>query len=430
MFIIKEYYSNKFKLLNILISLFPLSIIIGNLAINLNIILVCFLGLIIYGKNIFFIEERYKYLIIIFFIYLIVITTYNNLSLISYQEVYKTHLIKSFFFLRYLILFLVVSKLIEEEKFNIKFFFFSAAFFSFLLSIDIIFQVIFGKDLIGNEITLNRPSGFFGNENIAGGYLQKFILFLLFLLIIKKQNKQNKNLYLFVLFLIFLIPILLTGNRMPILMYIGSILIYFLLEKKFLYIFTTFITIFVITLGIIKHPLSSLYKFDTQIKVLLRDIKDIAIIAPELFYNNLEYKNRMIVGSSGYLIHFNSGVQTWKKNKIFGKGIKSFKLNCKYGHNQTCNNHPHNYFIELMLDTGIIGLFLIYSLFFISFKKYINYYFSNNNLHKVLTLPFFLIIFFEFFPFRSSGSFFSTNNAVVIFLFLAFLINCQKIKLK
>ena len=99
MFIIKEYYSNKFKLLNILISLFPLSIIIGNLAINLNIILVCFLGLIIYGKNIFFIEERYKYLIIIFFIYLIVITTYNNLSLISYQEVYKTHLIKSFFFL-------------------------------------------------------------------------------------------------------------------------------------------------------------------------------------------------------------------------------------------------------------------------------------------------------------------------------------------
>ena len=150
--------------------------------------------------------------------------------------------------------------------------------------------------------------------------------------------------------------------------------------------------------------------------------------APKLFLEK-NYKDESINFRSGYLIHFNSGIQAWKENKFFGKGLKSFPLNCKYGDNQTCNSHPHNYIIEIILDTGLVGLILIYSVFLISLMNFLKFYFLIYNQRiKLLTLPFFLIIFFEFFPFRSTGSFFTTSVSTIIFLFLAVFMNFKKIK--
>lgn len=58
----------KINLINYLISFLPLSIILGNLILNINIILVCFFGLLIYGKKTFLIEKKnYQILIYIFF---------------------------------------------------------------------------------------------------------------------------------------------------------------------------------------------------------------------------------------------------------------------------------------------------------------------------------------------------------------------------
>ena len=81
-----------------------------------------------------------------------------------------------------------------------------------------------------------------------------------------------------------------------------------------------------------------------------------------------------------------------------------------------------------MMDTGLIGLILIYLIFFFSINKFIKFYFSKKYKEiKFIVLPFFLVIFFEFFPIRSTGSFFTTSNAVVIFLFLSFFINYKKV---
>ena len=176
----------------------------------------------------------------------------------------------------------------------------------------------------------------------------------------------------------------------------------------------------------IKFPLTN--RLEAQLKAFKNDILVLVHKAPKLFLEK-NYKDDLITFSSGYLIHFNSGIQIWKENKIFGKGLKSFPLNCKYGDNQTCNTHPHNYIIEIMLDTGLVGLILIYSVFLISLMNFLKFYFLKYDERiKLLTLPFFLVIFFEFFPFRSTGSFFTTSSSTIIFLFLAILINIEKIK--
>ena len=56
MFINKSLLTNK-NLINLLISLFPLFFILGNLAININIILICLLGTVIYGADIFKVDK-------------------------------------------------------------------------------------------------------------------------------------------------------------------------------------------------------------------------------------------------------------------------------------------------------------------------------------------------------------------------------------
>ena len=214
---------------------------------------------------------------------------------------------------------------------------------------------------------------------------------------------------------------------MPVLIFLSSIFIYFLVEKKikiiFFFLLITTLTIFFS----LKYPLVN--RLDVQLKIFKNDVLQLFHKAPKLFLEK-NYKDSSITfGSSGYLIHFNSGIQIWKENKFFGKGLKSFPLNCKYGDNQTCNTHPHNHIIEIMLDTGLLGLIIIYSIFLIGLTNFLKFYFLKYNERiKLLTLPFFLIIFFEFFPFRSTGSFFTTSVSTIIFLFLAVFMNLKKIK--
>lgn len=417
---------NKVKLLNYLISFIPLSIILGNLIVNLNVVIICIFGMMSYGKKIFSIENKnYQYLIYSFFTYLIITTFFNNISSFEENYAYKENIFKSIFFFRFLILFLVVNYVIQKNELDFKLFYISCSVFSFLLAFDIIFQVFNKKNLLGFEITNNRPSGFFGGENIAGGYLQKFILFFIFLFSLN-QKIIKKNLSIFILLNVFIIPIIFTGNRMSTLIYFFTILLYLIMQKKLTQIFIVIMFFSLIIFLLVKFPIIT--RIDSQIKSFKRSSIEIIVKSPELFLNNKIINGDYKGAGTGYLIHFNTGIQIWKQNKIFGHGLKSFPLNCSYEPNQTCNTHPHNYLIEIMVDTGVIGVILIYLIFFIAFFKFCKFYLSTNNYNtKQILLPFFFIIFFEFFPIRSSGSFFTTNNATIIFLFLSFFINFKKI---
>jgi len=77
--LIKKKLFNYNNLINILIAAIPLSLILGNLIVNINIILICILGVAIYKFNTFQINrKKYQYLIYSFFLYLILITLYQN----------------------------------------------------------------------------------------------------------------------------------------------------------------------------------------------------------------------------------------------------------------------------------------------------------------------------------------------------------------
>ena len=71
---------------------------------------------------------------------------------------------------------------------------------------------------------------------------------------------------------------------------------------------------------------------------------------------------------------FLAAIDTWKFNKILGGGIKSFREDCwklekqpninlsdkllPDKKNRLCSNHPHNYYFEILTETGIAGLII------------------------------------------------------------------------
>ena len=421
------------NLINLLIAVLPLSLIIGNSAVNINVVLICLAGIMTYKFELFRINKKiYQYLIFSFFLYLILITLITNIPLIV-NYVHKTHpylegsrdyyidnIIKSFSFLRFLILFLVVNKLVQYNHFNFKFFYVSCSFFVLAVSVDIVIQVIFGKNLFGYPILHSRPTSFFLNEFIAGGYIQKFSLFFIFFCVSLVQ-KDYKDRILYLLFFLFFIPLLLTVNRMPLLLYLFSFLLILILRKKFKYILVFSLIFFFIFFGIFKYY--SKTRLGTNINVFYESSTKVLTALSKLNSPDVVYDK------DGYILLFRTAGQIWEKNKVFGSGIKSFKLQCTYEPGRSCATHPHNYTLELLVDTGGIGFVIMYLIFIFAFFDSFKFYLRSSNLNsKLLFLPFFIIVFLEFFPLRSSGSFFSTSNATVIFFMLALLIGVLNLK--
>ena len=119
-----------------------------------------------------------------------------------------------------------------------------------------------------------------------------------------------------------------------------------------------------------------------------------------------------------YIKEFLSGYLTWLENKYLGGGIKSFRYNCVVSN---CNSHPHNYYLEILSDLGLIGFFLILTLFsIVLFKSFFGQQLtkSSSSYDKII-VPFMFLFLVEVFPIKSTGSFFTTGNATYLFLIMS-----------
>ena len=61
---------------------------------------------------------------------------------------------------------------------------------------------------------------------------------------------------------------------------------------------------------------------------------------------------------------FSSATQIWQKNKYFGVGLKNFRYVCdekkfdKFTQKKfLCSTHPHNLYLEILSETGLIDLY-------------------------------------------------------------------------
>ncbi len=426
MHLISKFKPLKNSYFNLLISLMPLSFIAGNMIININTILIILSTLILFRGDIFktkfFLIDK---IIFIFFGFVIFTALFNDvfyLNKLSWGTAYATTL-RSFLFLKYLLLYISIKFLIEKDYINFKLFFISCSLASLFVCFDIIYQFSFGKDIFGYKAIpgFRKLGGPFGDELIAGGYIQRFSIFSFFLIPLFYKNFSSKILKFLIpiLLMIILISLILSGNRMPLLLFILLVSLIVIFNKQTRKYFISFASILLIIFSLaftfnqkVKNNFNSFYgQISNMAKILIN--KD--------FDNN----------SSQYLKEFASFYDTWLLNKYIGGGIKSFRYYCHVRPNIdknskfVCNMHPHNYYLEILTETGLIGFFIISIIFILILYKtfYKKYFDSNSSLtYNNISVPFIFLFFVEIFPLKSTGSFFTTGNATYIFLIMAILV--------
>ena len=248
---------------------------------------------------------------------------------------------------------------------------------------------------------------------------------------------------------------LLSGNKMSLLLFLfGFILIFFLIKNlRFVISLSLFIFVFVFVLLVNYDSYEGKNYYKNSYRAFINDInikKFIKIkkgkltkreteVSEELEETTGKPKEIVLLRHSGYNRLFQTAITMWKEQPIFGFGYKSFRIKCWYmlvkdnierettkkSQKIACGNHPHNYYLELLSEAGIVGTSLIIVFFLILLKDsfyFLKEYNSKINSEITLIIPIIIAIFLEIWPLRSSGSFFTTGNATFLWLLVGILL--------
>ena len=409
-----------------LLSILPICFVAGNLLINANILILILSALIFFKSKIFQIKYYlFDKLLILFFFLIFYTGFYNDYFFYLDEKAWKGYfstVTKSIFFFRYLFLYFVLRYLVEKQIIDLKPFFITCALASIFVSFDIFYQFIFGKDIFGFETpgSGRKLGGPFGDELIAGGYIQRFCIFSFFVLPLFFQNMSKYTKFLIpILFIIFFVAIILSGNRMPVLLFIFSVVLILIFNKQTRKFLIPFVLIFAFLFGLI-------FNFNKDVRLNFKSFYG-QISKMIVIVKNNDFKNER---SPEYLKQFETFYETWLMNKYIGGGIKNFRYYCHErpiivkDSRLICNMHPHNYYLEILTETGLLGFLILVSSFLLflyhSFVK--KYFLKPINYFDNKIIPFIFLFLVEIFPLKSTGSFFTTGNSTYLFLIMGILV--------
>lgn len=439
--------------------LYPLTFMLGNLAINLLSFLIIIIGLITLKKKIFHFEDKRAILFFGSFFLIVLFSTIFEVIINGHYSDWT----KSLLYLRFFLLMIVMKELVRSRILNLNSFLFLCFIISGLVAIDLIIQFIFGKNILGFEpIYLSTETvyftGVFNEELIAGGFILMFSILGIFSLplIFKNIKKIYLLLILIIVISFYFFTILLSGNRMPIIMFLIFLIMLsiFVKKKQYKNLFYGVSLILLIISSISIFSSDTLKKkygsFYVGIPNPLNIIKQLQINYPELDkfkgsgkqfinlpINKSEKKYEIMSFYTGHSTIYLTSLDLFIDDPIIGKGIKSFRNNCNnkvYLPNRVCESHPHNFILEILNDTGIIGLMTILIpvliLLINLYKDYLLGEVRRNNISNWIYLSIIMSLLTYFFPFKSTGSFFTTFNSTYIFLIIGFSLGLNEIKHK
>jgi len=430
----------------ILFYTFPLSFIIGNLAISINTLLFIIISLVFIKNNALSLRfEKSTWLIIIFFLYFFISTTIQYLypgflnSKLQNFPLEINPILKSFLLIRFVLLIIIVDTLLYNKIIDLKKFFLSSLICTSFVSFDVILQYITGVDLFGYKKFANWSSGPFGDELIAGSYLKNFSLFSFLFVFLNFKNINIKNSLLIFIITFHLIAMLVSGNRMPVVLFLFGCFLLFLFIKNIRFAIAVGVIFFVATFLFLEKNDETLKQnyavFFSEINIakLFNKTKIVK-------YENSSEKKAYVTDSSpasvvllrhsGYSRVFKTAIIVWLEKPIFGFGLKSFRIKCwdilekdnminSGPQDISCGNHPHNYYLEILSESGIVGFILIFSFFLFLLRNFFfiikeNYKTGNNKL--IILMPVMISVILEIWPLRSAGSFFTNTNATFLWL--------------
>ena len=390
-----------------LISILPISIIIGSSFSLINIVLfgLCFIWIYFSEKNIKIYDSRPVLLLIILYLYLL-FNSFNSVDISS-------GLYRNFGFIRFVFFFLMINYFffIYQKKSNILKIWTTICF---VVLIDIYIERFTGSNIFGfGKVEINgipQPHGtrvisFFRTEPIAGSFICGFVFVIFGYILNFLKSKKIFKLFGFLILLFCLAGIVLTGERSNSLKaLIGFIVFFSIIDyvkfKNKILIFTTFFAIFLFAIN-----------YSNYLKLRYVD----------QFYSQIKTKDERekFLDNSLYIKLYKSGFQVFKNNPWFGVGNKNYRVEtCDSQKNSInkeyyCLTHPHQVYVEMLSEHGIIGTIIILSIIFYLIFRIIGKIIISRNYIQAGCLVFLLI---NFVPILPSGSFFNNFNITLFMI--------------
>jgi len=293
---------------------------------------------IIRKKTFYYFNNKVLIIFFIFCIYsiLISILVAKN-TFLSFES--------SLFYFRIGIFSCLIWHLIDNNKKILSYFYNSLVFCFVVLIVDGYIQFIFGANIIGLSKLEARLSSFFGNELILGSYLSRLfpLLFALFLL---KKKTQPELYCMTTLFILLSGLIFISGERAAFFLYVLSFIFIMFFVRQF------------IKLRIILSACSLI--------LILVFIFNFSGIKARMFFDPIStIKKNIFTQEHDSLIR--TAFNMFLDKPIFGHGPKMFRVVCKDEKYATgvspCMTHPHNFYVQLLAETGIIGFSFLLSTF-------------------------------------------------------------------
>tara|TARA_B100001248_G_scaffold89409_1_gene65976 strand:+ start:29333 stop:30577 length:1245 start_codon:yes stop_codon:yes gene_type:complete len=324
----------------------------------LSIAAIIFIISLFYKSKIYYLKNNFVYFSILFFLCLIISSIFSEFPLFSLKS--------SLVYFRFFIFVLVVWYLIDNTKKFIFLFFISLCLAYILMIISSIYQIYYGENFSGILNPSSRLLLLFSDEAVLGHLIARLFPLLIGLTILLYDNSFLRNFLIFFTFVISDTIIFLSGERTALMiMFLGSFfMLIFMKQLKVLRIVSIIVSIVVIALIANFNVSTKERNIDHTIKQLGIGTQKLNLFSPE------------------HEILYNTGVKIFLNNPILGIGPNNYRNVCdneEYanyvkGLNFACQTHPHNTYIQLFAETGVIGgifIFIIIIYFLIKIKSII-----------------------------------------------------------
>tara|TARA_B110000238_G_scaffold83617_1_gene91991 strand:+ start:2685 stop:3947 length:1263 start_codon:yes stop_codon:yes gene_type:complete len=288
--------------------------------------------------------------LIIFFIFCI----YCIFVSIFIAEDILLSLESSLFYFRIGVFSCFIWYLIDKDKSIFNYFYYALILCFSVLVIDGYFQYFTGENIFGYKLNITyQISSLFGDEYIMGSYLSRLFP-LLFALFLVKEKMKYEIYFIALLFILVDVIIFMSGERAAFFfLNLSTIFIIILIKEYQKFRLITFI-IAIICITVLNLNSS---KFSDRM------FKEPAL-SMGIIKNSKEIRAKVTIFTPAHDSAIRTAYNMFKGQPIFGHGPKMFRIKCKNKEYATgispCMTHPHNFYVQLLAETGIMGfLFLL-----------------------------------------------------------------------
>ena len=239
--------------------------------------------------------------------------------------------------------------LVDRDKSILTYFYYTLVICFSALVIDGYLQFFTGSNIIGLAKSGVRISSFFGDELIMGSYLSRLFPLLFALFLVKKKDKYEMY-YIGVLFILVDVLIYISAERAAFFfLNLSTVFIIILIKEYQKFRLITFICAFVliVVLTLTSETLSNrMIKGPAQTMGFAKDSQTKNIFTP------------------GHDSLIKTAFNMYLDKPILGHGPNMYRIICANKKYQVgikpCNTHPHNFYVQLLAETGSIGFFFLF----------------------------------------------------------------------